>query len=120
MNRPSRRLRESATTTLKNGRFLAPPRASLITTMAKVPVEPRKKTLIIRRNPRWPQSRVRRRGGRSAQAGEGAFQPPHHLLDTTFGDHFHHFLCLLELGEQAIDFLHRGAGAGRDPPLARR
>ena len=34
MKRPSRRLRESATTTLKNGRFLAPPRASLMTTMA--------------------------------------------------------------------------------------
>src|SRR5688572_2277587 len=33
MNRPSRARRESATTTLKNGRFLAPPRAKRITTM---------------------------------------------------------------------------------------
>src|SRR5258707_1156767 len=38
MKRPSRRLRESATTTLKNGRFLAPPRASRMTTMARNPV----------------------------------------------------------------------------------
>src|SRR5262245_51742146 len=36
MNRPSRGSRESATTTLKNGRFLAPPRESLITTMGCV------------------------------------------------------------------------------------
>src|SRR5437762_10685179 len=34
MKRPSRRLRESATTTLKNGRFLAPPRASRMTTIS--------------------------------------------------------------------------------------
>src|SRR5689334_16955554 len=33
MKRPSRARRESATTTLKNGRFLAPPRAKRITTM---------------------------------------------------------------------------------------
>src|SRR5829696_4988562 len=33
MKRPSRRRRESATTMLKNGRFLAPPRARRITTM---------------------------------------------------------------------------------------
>src|SRR6267142_6554838 len=33
MKRPSRAKRESATTILKNGRFLAPPRASRITTM---------------------------------------------------------------------------------------
>jgi len=39
-------LRESATTTLKKGRFLAPPRANLMTTM--IPPE-QKKALIIRR-----------------------------------------------------------------------
>src|SRR5215813_12504969 len=33
MNRPSRGLRESVATMLKNGRFFAPPRASRITTM---------------------------------------------------------------------------------------
>ncbi|SPJ17550.1 hypothetical protein SBBP2_330011 [Burkholderiales bacterium] len=33
MKRPSRALRESVATMLKNGRFLAPPRASRITTM---------------------------------------------------------------------------------------
>src|SRR6185295_3433208 len=33
MKRPSRGLRESATTMLKNGRFLAPPRERRITTM---------------------------------------------------------------------------------------
>src|SRR5262245_53413911 len=38
MKRPSRALLESATTTLKNGRFLAPPRASLITTIWVHPV----------------------------------------------------------------------------------
>src|SRR5688500_1768342 len=35
MKRPSRARRESATTTLKNGRFLAPPRAKRITTIRK-------------------------------------------------------------------------------------
>src|SRR5471032_824628 len=33
MKRPSRRLRESVATMLKNGRFLAPPRAKRITTI---------------------------------------------------------------------------------------
>src|SRR5881227_708819 len=33
MKRPSRRLRESVATILKNGRFLAPPRAKRITTI---------------------------------------------------------------------------------------
>src|SRR6267378_3372079 len=36
MKRPSRAKRESATTILKNGRFLAPPRASRITTMTSI------------------------------------------------------------------------------------
>src|SRR6476660_6228389 len=35
MKRPSRRLRESVATMLKNGRFLAPPRAKRITTIIK-------------------------------------------------------------------------------------
>src|SRR6266511_590143 len=48
MKRPSRRLRESATTTLKKGRFLAPPRANLITTIAGVP--PIAKRSIVQRN----------------------------------------------------------------------
>src|SRR5271169_2799736 len=37
MKRPSRRLRESATTTLKNGRFLEPPRENRIITMGNLP-----------------------------------------------------------------------------------
>src|SRR5215467_5091754 len=37
---------ESATTTLKNGRFLAPPRASRITTMSGIP--PVEKGVILR------------------------------------------------------------------------
>ncbi len=36
MKRPSRAKRESATTMLKNGRLLAPPRASRITTMTSI------------------------------------------------------------------------------------
>src|SRR6187397_2792552 len=42
MKRPSRARFESATTRLKNGRFLAPPRASLITTMVIATLKMRK------------------------------------------------------------------------------
>src|SRR5437868_15242792 len=51
MKRPSRRLRESVATMLKNGRFLAPPRAKRITTIL-IPKNcaGRRKPTIIARN----------------------------------------------------------------------
>src|SRR5262249_8330611 len=116
MNRPSRRLRESATTMLKKGRFLAPPRASRITTIA-IP-ERREKTLIIeQKNGSWQDSQ-RLDSGASAQAGEGAFEPPQDLLHPAFGHHLHHLLSLLELAEQAVDLLHACAGARSDAAFA--
>src|SRR6266702_10465 len=115
MNRPSRRLRESATTTLKKGRFLAPPRASLMTTIALFPAKVKKdvdykmKTTPLATIDGWP----------STQPRESAFEPPKHPLHAALGDHFHHLLSLLELRKQPIDFLHGNARPCRDPALAR-
>src|SRR5690348_10172345 len=112
MKRPSRRLRESVTTMLKNGRFFAPPRASRMMTIA-LSRRFRKKTLIIRR--KWPSPQA----AASPQTRKAAAEPAQHPLHSALGDHLHHLLRLLELREQPVDFLHRHAGAGGDPALAR-
>src|SRR6476660_5462817 len=60
------------------------------------------------------------RGSRQpgSTAGHEVAQAPHHLL-RAFGDHFHHFLRLLELVQQLVHFLDGYTGACGDPPLAR-
>src|SRR6266536_4994892 len=60
--------------------------------------------------------------GRAVASAHSRKQPPHaaqHLLHPPLRDHFHHFLRLLELTEQLIDFLDRNARASGDPALAR-
>src|SRR6266545_3878009 len=119
MNRPSRRLRESATTTWKNGRFLAPPRASLITTMKKYLLSPEKDVDYMMKTSLVANPSPRRAPRLLAQARKAAAKGPQHLLHASSGDHFHHFLGLVELREEAIDFLHGYACSRRDAALAR-
>ena len=52
--------------------------------------------------------------------GNMPFHAAHHLLHPALGHHLHHLLRLLELVEQLVHLLHRDAGAGGDPALARR
>src|SRR6516164_9580738 len=117
MNRPSRRLRESATTTLKKGRFLAPPRASRITTIAlprvKKDVDYKAERRLVARYCAVAIS------SSSAQAWKSPLQPAQHLLPASAADHLHHLPRLFELAEQPVDLLHRHAGASSDAALAR-
>src|SRR3990167_1873957 len=115
MKRPSRRLRESATTTLKNGRFLAPPRASRITTIG-LPF----KELGLKNRQFYAKFWNKRKKHYLSHTGQHALHAPHHLRHAALGHHFHHFLGLLELAEQAVHLLHLHPGAGGDTALARR
>src|SRR5689334_23712500 len=115
MNRPSRLLRESATTILKKGRFFAPPRASRMTTISFPAVLPADKKKDVDYTAK--RGRVARRP--LAQPRQCPAHSPQHLLHPALGHHLHHLLRLLELIEQSIDFLHRDAGTGGDPSLAR-
>ena len=45
-------------------------------------------------------------------------QPAHHFLHTALGHHFHHFLRLFELFEQAVDLLHGDTRADGNAALA--
>src|SRR5262245_40317582 len=114
MKRPSRRLRESATTTLKNGRFLAPPRASLMMTMLSgfLGTGSGRESFefydemgigrkVVREGPPGPVARVP-----LAQPGQQTLHSAQHLLHPALGDEFHHFLGLLELIQELVDLLH--------------
>src|SRR4051812_18287845 len=98
MKRPSRRLRESATTTLKKGRFLAPPRARRMTTMIGSrkdgPATANKKDRYSR-----PKTLFLAIPERSTHPRQHALHAPQHLLHAALGHHLHHLLRLLELTE---------------------
>src|SRR6478735_7891943 len=54
-----------------------------------------------------------------AQPGERALEPSQHFLHAAARHHLHHFLGLLELRQQTVDFLHADTRAAGDSPLAR-
>src|SRR5690242_5326995 len=101
MKRPSRGLRESATTIEKNGRCFAPPRASLILSAIPSPFE-----MSLR--------------SAAEAAGQEAGEPvPLQALLPELGGPLHHVGHILMLLQEAVHLLDCGARAAGDASPAR-